>query len=179
MTRLDAARLIAINTVVSLALAAGVAAWMQRTQKPTFGTLDVAELYRLKEAQVAAWIMQKGRENGLEALQDATGNVLIRKHASRGMENRPCIILQSHLDMVCEKNSSTFPRSNNNALIAMVTAFLEGPMSDRIQTFAEFWPFYVLEHADTRNRLLHFVGTSLAFEISTQSSASSSRQRCG
>lgn len=36
-------------------------------------------------------------------------------------------------------------------------------MTDRIQSFAEFWPFYVREHADTRNRLLHFVGTSLAF----------------
>ena len=59
MTRLEAARLIAINTVVSLALAAGVAAWMQRTQKPTFGTLDVAELYRLKEAQVAAVLVKR------------------------------------------------------------------------------------------------------------------------
>ena len=34
---------------------------------------------------------------------------------------------------------------------------------DRIQSFAEFWPFYVREHAEKRNRLLHFAGTSLAF----------------
>jgi dipeptidase D len=60
-----------------------------------------------KEEQIAAWVMQKGREFGLEVLQDPTGNVLIRKQATRGMENRPGIILQSHLDMVCEKNSGT------------------------------------------------------------------------
>ncbi len=34
---------------------------------------------------------------------------------------------------------------------------------DRIKSFAEFWPFYVREHAEKRNRLLHFFGTSLAF----------------
>lgn len=34
---------------------------------------------------------------------------------------------------------------------------------DRIKSFDEFWPFYVREHAEKRNRLLHFVGTSLAF----------------
>jgi len=60
-----------------------------------------------KEAQIAAWVMEKGREFGLEVLNDTTGNVLIRKKATVGMENRPVIILQSHLDMVCEKNSTT------------------------------------------------------------------------
>ncbi len=79
MTRLDAARLIAINTVVSLALAAGVAAWMQRTQKPTFGTLDVAELYRLKEAQVAAVLVK--RDSG-----DAERILAIQRAAVFGAE---------------------------------------------------------------------------------------------
>lgn len=59
MTRFDATRLIAINAVVSLAFVAGVSAWMSRTQKPTFGTLDVAELYRLKESQVAAVLVKR------------------------------------------------------------------------------------------------------------------------
>lgn len=36
-------------------------------------------------------------------------------------------------------------------------------MSDRLQSFAEFWPFYVREHANQKNRGLHFLGTSLAF----------------
>ena len=79
MTRLDAARMIAINTVVSLALAAGVSAWMQRTQKPTFGTLDVAELYRLKEAQVAAVLVK--RDSG-----DAERILAIRRAAVFGAE---------------------------------------------------------------------------------------------
>ena len=35
-------------------------------------------------------------------------------------------------------------------------------MSDRFQSFEEFWPFYVLEHQNKTNRLLHFVGTSAA-----------------
>lgn len=60
-----------------------------------------------KEAQIAAWVMVIGRKCGLEVLNDPTGNVLIRKKATVGMENRPVIILQSHLDMVCEKNNIT------------------------------------------------------------------------
>ena len=59
MTRFDAARLIAINAVVSLAMVAGVSAWQSRAQKPTFGTLDIAELYRLKESQVAAVLVKR------------------------------------------------------------------------------------------------------------------------
>ncbi len=59
MTRRDTALLIAINTLISLALMGGVAAWMQRTERPTFGTLDVAELYRLKESQVAAMLVKR------------------------------------------------------------------------------------------------------------------------
>ena len=35
--------------------------------------------------------------------RDSTGNVVIRKGASPGMENRPVVVLQSHVDMVCEK----------------------------------------------------------------------------
>ena len=61
MTRRDLALVLAINALVSLALAAGVSIWVQRTQQqPTFGTLDVAELYRLKESQVAAVLVKPG-----------------------------------------------------------------------------------------------------------------------
>jgi hypothetical protein len=59
MTRRDAALLIAINTFVSLAMLGGVSAWLLRSQKPTFATLDVAELYRLKESQVAAVLVKR------------------------------------------------------------------------------------------------------------------------
>lgn len=54
MTRRDAATLLALNTLVSVALLAVGAHWMLRSQKAAFAVLDVAELYRLKESQVAA-----------------------------------------------------------------------------------------------------------------------------
>ncbi len=56
------------------------------------------------EKQIAAYVMQKAKEFGLEAKQDKYMNVLICKPGSPGYENRPMICLQGHLDMVCEKN---------------------------------------------------------------------------
>ena len=47
-----------------------------------------------------------GKGLGLETLRDGAGNVLIRKPATPGMEGRKTVILQSHLDMVPQKNSS-------------------------------------------------------------------------
>ena len=44
-----------------------------------------------------------GKEHGLDTQVDATGNVLIRKPATPGYENRKTVILQSHMDMVCDK----------------------------------------------------------------------------
>ena len=44
---------------------------------------------------------------GLRNLTDEVGNVLIRKPATAGMENKRHIVLQSHLDMVCQKNADT------------------------------------------------------------------------
>ena len=46
-----------------------------------------------------------GREHGLETKTDEVGNVLIKKPATPGKENLKTVILQSHIDMVCEKNS--------------------------------------------------------------------------
>lgn len=45
-------------------------------------------------------------ENGLEFIQDQLGNCIIRKKAYKGYENAPVVILQGHLDMVCEKTKS-------------------------------------------------------------------------
>lgn len=60
-----------------------------------------------KEGKVIAFIKSFGESLGLPTIVDETGNVLIRKPASAGMENRKMVILQSHLDMVCQKNSDT------------------------------------------------------------------------
>lgn len=59
------------------------------------------------EAEAADWVAEQGRKLGLEVLRDAVGNVLIRKPATKGRENRPGVCLQAHVDMVCEKNEDT------------------------------------------------------------------------
>lgn len=58
-----------------------------------------------KEGQIVQYIIEFGERNSLETIQDEIGNVLIRKPATKGMENRKSVVLQSHVDMVCEKNS--------------------------------------------------------------------------
>jgi len=60
-----------------------------------------------KEAKMAAWLMEFAKERNLYAAIDEVGNVLIRKPASIGYENKVPVVLQSHIDMVCEKNSDT------------------------------------------------------------------------
>ena len=48
-----------------------------------------------------------GKKLGLETIVDPVGNVIIRKPATKGMENRKTVVLQSHLDMVHQKNTET------------------------------------------------------------------------
>ncbi len=60
-----------------------------------------------KEEQVTAFTKAFGENLGLETIVDHVGNVIIRKPATPGFENRMGIILQSHLDMVPQKNEGT------------------------------------------------------------------------
>lgn len=55
------------------------------------------------EEQMIEYLKSFGESRGLETLVDETGNVIIRKPATPGYENKETIILQSHMDMVCEK----------------------------------------------------------------------------
>ena len=55
------------------------------------------------EEKMIEYLKAFGQERGLETKVDETGNVIIRKPATPGMENKPCVILQSHMDMVCDK----------------------------------------------------------------------------
>ena len=68
------------------------------------------------EEQIIAFLMNFATENHLEAKQDVAGNVLISKPAFEGFENRRTLVLQSHLDMVCEKNSSTIHNFNTDPI---------------------------------------------------------------
>ena len=57
------------------------------------------------EAAAAQFVLDTARALGLEAKQDRSGNVVVRKPAARGREKVPSVCLQGHLDMVCEKNA--------------------------------------------------------------------------
>ncbi len=60
-----------------------------------------------KEEKVIEMVVAFGAQLGLETKVDAVGNVIIKKPASKGMENRTRVVLQSHLDMVHQKNADT------------------------------------------------------------------------
>ncbi|MBN1466745.1 aminoacyl-histidine dipeptidase [candidate division KSB1 bacterium] len=57
------------------------------------------------EAAAAQWVMSVGKELGCQVAKDRIGNVIVRKQASPGHEDARTVVLQSHLDMVCVKNS--------------------------------------------------------------------------
>lgn len=57
-----------------------------------------------KEEKIAEYVVSVGKRLGLETSKDKFGNVLIRKPATKGKENLKTVVLQGHLDMVCEKN---------------------------------------------------------------------------
>jgi dipeptidase D len=57
------------------------------------------------EAAAAQLVLDTARHLGLQARRDPVGNVLVEKPAAPGWEQRPSVCLQSHLDMVCEKNA--------------------------------------------------------------------------
>ncbi len=57
------------------------------------------------EEKIQEWAVNFGEKLGLETIKDEVGNVIIRKPATKGMENRKGIVFQGHLDMVPQKNS--------------------------------------------------------------------------
>ncbi len=58
-----------------------------------------------KEERIIAYLKCFAETKGLAYRSDKAGNVLIRKSATPGLEHLPTVVLQSHIDMVCEKNS--------------------------------------------------------------------------
>ncbi len=72
-----------------------------------FSALNAVPRPSKKEEKVIEFIKNFGENLGLETSVDATGNVIIKKPATAGMEDCKPVVLQSHLDMVCQKNSDT------------------------------------------------------------------------
>jgi dipeptidase D len=60
-----------------------------------------------KEEKIIEFLLNFAKDHHLPAKKDAAGNILITRPADKGMEQKPVIVLQSHMDMVCEKNEGT------------------------------------------------------------------------
>jgi dipeptidase D len=72
-----------------------------------FANLNAVPRPSKKEDRVIAFMKDFGNQLGLETFEDDIRNVIIRKPATPGMENRKPVVLQGHLDMVHQKNSDT------------------------------------------------------------------------
>lgn len=70
-----------------------------------FSALNAVPRPSKKEEKIIEFIKNFGETLGLKTTVDETGNVIIQKPATPGMENRKAVVLQSHLDMVCQKNN--------------------------------------------------------------------------
>lgn len=80
--------------------------------KPSVVWNNFYELTRIprpskKEGKAVEYLYDFGKSLGLETIKDKTGNIIIRKPATPGMENRRGVILQGHIDMVPQKNADT------------------------------------------------------------------------
>ena len=76
--------------------------------KPTAVFEEFAKINQIprpskREEKMIAYLKEWGESHGLDTKVDETGNVIIRKGATKGKENRKTVILQSHMDMVCDK----------------------------------------------------------------------------
>ena len=67
---------------------------------------EICKIPRLSknEGKIRKYLLDFARKNNLESKEDEVGNILIVKPPSPGMENRKTVVLQSHMDMVGEKN---------------------------------------------------------------------------
>ena len=65
-----------------------------------------------KEEKIRKYILEFAKDRGIEAHADEIGNVIMRKPATPGHENAPTVILQGHMDMVCESNDKNFDFEN-------------------------------------------------------------------
>ncbi|MBP6040702.1 MAG: aminoacyl-histidine dipeptidase [Flavobacterium sp.] len=72
-----------------------------------FANLNAVPRPSKKEERVIAFMKDFGNQLGLETFEDDIRNVIIRKPATPGMENRKPVVLQGHLDMVHQKNADT------------------------------------------------------------------------
>ncbi len=73
-----------------------------------------------KEGKILAYLEGFAKKHGLEYRKDSIGNLLITKPASRGNEKKKTVVLQSHVDMVCEKNSDVQHDFDNDPVVPRI-----------------------------------------------------------
>ena len=73
-----------------------------------------------KEGKMIAFLESFAEAHHIAIKKDAVGNILMSKPATPGMENRPVVVLQSHMDMVCEKNNDTKHDFDNDPIETVV-----------------------------------------------------------
>ncbi len=73
-----------------------------------------------KEGKIIAYLESFAKQHNLAYKKDEAGNILISKPATPGMESRQTVILQSHMDMVCEKNNATQHDFDNDPIETIV-----------------------------------------------------------
>ncbi|GKU23377.1 aminoacyl-histidine dipeptidase [Clostridium folliculivorans] len=59
------------------------------------------------EKEISDYLVNFAKSHGLDVIQDSSLNVIIKKPGTKGYENAPTVIIQGHMDMVCEKNKGT------------------------------------------------------------------------
>lgn len=72
------------------------------------------------EDAIQDFMMKFGQDLGLETIKDAAGNIIIKKPATKGMENRMGVVMQGHLDMVPQKNADTQHDFEKDPIHAMI-----------------------------------------------------------
>ena len=85
-----------------------------------FADLNAVPRPSKKEERVIAFMVDFGESLNLETFTDEVGNVIIRKPATSGLENRKVVTLQSHLDMVHQKNNDTVFDFDNQGIAMRV-----------------------------------------------------------
>jgi dipeptidase D len=75
-----------------------------------------------KEEKIITYLIDYAKSQNLSFAQDSSGNLLIKKPATVGYENQPTVILQAHVDMVCEKNAD----STHNFDTDPIEAYIDG-----------------------------------------------------
>ncbi len=92
-------------------------------------TLDLLELFERisaiprgsgHEAGMASWLLEWAADKGLNALRDQAGNVIVRVPASPGFEQAPVVVLQGHMDMVCQKTPDSAHQFDRDPIACVV-----------------------------------------------------------